>query len=192
MTNQISREFEIRDRNEKMILRPAALADASGLWEAIQVSKAALKRWLDWYRPDFNLEMVQAWLITLDAAWNEGNNYQFSILDPKTGQHLGTCGINHINTHYRMANLGYWIRSDRTGEGLATVAARVLAEFGFQELELLRLELVTGEHNQASRRVAEKVGACFEGVLRRRLKLGEKNIDAAMFSLIPEDLLSGE
>ena len=37
-------------------------------------------------------------------------------------------------------------------------------------------------------RVAEKAGATFEGILRSRLKLGDKNIDAAMFSLLPEDL----
>jgi RimJ/RimL family protein N-acetyltransferase len=35
--------------------------------------------------------------------------------------------------------------------------------------------------------VAEKTGARFEGILRKRLKLGDRNIDAAMYSLIPDD-----
>jgi hypothetical protein len=71
---------------------------------------------------------------------------------------------------------------------VATEAAILVAQFGFQELGLRRVEIVTGVENSASRRVAEKASAHFEGILRRRIKLGDRNIDAAMYSLIPEDL----
>jgi RimJ/RimL family protein N-acetyltransferase len=35
--------------------------------------------------------------------------------------------------------------------------------------------------------VAEKTGATFEGILRNRIKIGDRNLDAAMHSLIPGD-----
>ena len=70
---------------------------------------------------------------------------------------------------------------------MATEATILLATFGFKELGLRRIEIVTDIENKASRRVAEKAGAQFEGILRKRLKFGDRNIDAAMYSLIPED-----
>jgi ribosomal-protein-serine acetyltransferase len=42
--------------------------------------------------------------------------------------------------------------------------------------------------NVHSQRVAEKIGATREGILRNRLTLGGKQVDAVMYSLIPEDL----
>lgn len=185
----ISRDIRLNHSNRKIILRPPNSEDAPDILEAVQASRPALSEWMDWYNPEFSLETAKEWLQTLEAAWEKGNNYQFAIIDQEHQQFLGSCGINHINTTYRFANLGYWIRSDRTGEGLATETTRLLAKFGFQQLGLQRIEIVTAVENGASRRVAEKSGATYEGILRRRMKLGGKHIDAAMYSLIPEDLL---
>ncbi len=57
-------------------------------------------------------------------------------------------------------------RTGQTGQGIATAAVRLIARFGFEDLGLLRLlELLIAADNLASRRVAEKVGATFEGVV---------------------------
>src|SRR5438876_1019870 len=63
------------------------------------------------------------------------------------------------------ANVGYWVRTSQTGQGIATAAVRLIAWFGFEDLGLLRLELLIAADNPASRRIAEKVGATFERVL---------------------------
>jgi ribosomal-protein-serine acetyltransferase len=57
------------------------------------------------------------------------------------------------------------VRTRQTGQGIATAAVRLIARFGFEDLGLRRLELLVAVDNMASRRVAEKVGATFEGVL---------------------------
>ncbi len=186
-TLNIPRDIRLKQKGGRVLLRPPIMDDGPALVEAIQVSAAALSPWMDWYRADFSIEMANTWIKTLIAAWEDGTNYQFSIIDTEKNQILGSSGINHINITYRLANLGYWIRTDRSGEGFATETTKVLAQFGFEQLGLRRIEIVTGVENWASRRVAEKAGATFEGILRRRLKLGDNNIDAAMFSLIPED-----
>ena len=51
-----------------------------------------------------------------------------------------------------------------------------------------RIEIVAAVGNRRSQRVAEKVGAAREGILRNRLKIGEVWHDAVMFSLVPDDL----
>jgi hypothetical protein len=51
-----------------------------------------------------------------------------------------------------------------------------------------RIEIVVATDNHKSQKVAEKVGAVREGVLRRRLMVRQNIYDAVMFSLVPTDL----
>jgi RimJ/RimL family protein N-acetyltransferase len=184
---RISRNVLLKEHKGWIVLRPPVIDDVRGCFEAVEVSKKELAPWMDWCFPDYSLEHTIDWITSLSQDWEAGRNFQFAIIDSTQQQFLGSCGINHINQYYLMANLGYWVRSDRTGEGIATTATKLLAKFGFKQLGLKRLEIVTGLENGASRRVAEKAGATFEGHLRKRLRLGGDNIDAAMHSLIAED-----
>jgi len=184
----ISRNIILESDNGQLILRPPLMEDAENIYDAVQVSKTELIPWMDWCRPDFSIEVPLEWIKNQPQDWEQGINYQFLIIDNESQQFLGGCGINHINQYYLLANLSYWVRSDRHGEGIATEATKLIALFGFQQLGLRRIEIVTGEENWVSRRVAEKTGATFEGILRSRLKFDDKNIDAAMFSLLVDDL----
>jgi RimJ/RimL family protein N-acetyltransferase len=65
----------------------------------------------------------------------------------------------------------YWIRTSRTREGAATEAIRLLADFGFATLGLVRVEIVVALGNFSSQRAAEKAGAYREGLLRNRITL---------------------
>jgi len=77
---------------------------------------------------------------------------------------LARVGLDWISAS-GTANVGYWVRTGQTGQGIATAAVRRVARFGFEDLGLRRLELLVAVDNLASRRVAEKVGATFEGIL---------------------------
>ena len=65
---------------------------------------------------------------------------------------------------------------------------RLCAQFGFAELHLKRLEILTAAGNVRSQHVAEKAGAMREGMLRQRLNIGDVWHDAVLFSLLPADL----
>ena len=95
--------------------------------------------------------------------------------------------LNQINRRYQMANLAYWVRTSCTGEGIATKAASLVAQYGFEKLGLQRIEIVISKENAPSLRIAEKLGALREGLLRNRLQILGSPSDAYMHSLIPED-----
>ncbi len=63
-----------------------------------------------------------------------------------------------------------------------------MAGFGLKELELNRLEFLVPASNFSSQRVAQKVGAKFEGMLRQRLMIAGEPHDAVMYSLVRDDL----
>ena len=97
-------------------------------------------------------------------AWHAGTWYDFAVTRIGSAAFLGRVGLDHISDD-GTANVGYWVRTDQTGQGIATAAVRLVARFGFDDLGLRRLELLVAADNLASRRVAEKVGATFEGIL---------------------------
>ena len=74
---------------------------------------------------------------------------------------------------------------------MATAAARLAARFGFDYLDLQRLELVIEPENAASIRVAEKLGSRREGLLHNRLNVENDQRDALMFSLLAGDWEAG-
>jgi len=96
--------------------------------------------------------------------------------------------LNEIRKESRRANLGYWVRTDRTGLGVAVAAAKLLAKWGFEVLGLKRIEITVAVENVRSLRVAEKAGAKREGILRNRLMLHDIPHDAVMHSLIPGEV----
>ena len=71
---------------------------------------------------------------------------------------------------------------------MAVAAGRLVARFGFEQLGLLRIEVVALPDNHPSRRTAEKIGARFEAIARRRLGVNGQAHDAAVYGLIPSDL----
>ena len=162
--------------------------DADRLFEAARESVNEVHPWLPWCHPGYTREESGEWVKSRPKAWDEGEAHSFVIEDALSKEFLGGCGLNQIDKVHLRANLGYWVRTGRTGEGAATAATRLLARFAFEDLGLQRVEIVAAVENKASRRVAEKAGARKEGTLRNRLNLHGKRHDAVGFSLVPEDL----
>ncbi len=175
-----------------VLLRPYRPDDVARLHEAACESIDEVSPWMPWCHADYNIEESRWWVESRPDAWQGGTEYEFVICDAETSLYLGGCGLNHVDTANGNANLGYWVRTSRTGEGVATAATRLLVRFGFSRLGLNRIEIIAATGNGASQRVAEKAGATREGVLRNRLVIGDTVHDAVVFSFIPADMMSGE
>ena len=169
-------------------IRPYSTTDSDVLYEAVRESIAELQPWMPWAHPDYSIEETREWLSARSEVWEAGTDYGFKIEDAQTGRYLGGVGLNKIDRLHRRANLGYWVRTSATGRDVATRAARLIARFGFEELKLVRIEIVAAVENQRSIRVAEKVGAVREGVMRKALVLHDVAHDAVLTSLVEEDI----
>lgn len=171
----------------EITLRPLHMDDLPDLLGAVQESVAEIMPWMGWCTPAYNEDIARPWLEILPAVWKNGSQFALAITDAHSGEFLGGTGLNHINYQYRLANLGYWVRTSATGRGIATRAARLVGEFAVKQVGLLRAEIVVAMGNKPSLRVAEKCGCKPEGVLRNRLIVREKIFDAVMHALTPQD-----
>jgi RimJ/RimL family protein N-acetyltransferase len=80
---------------------------------------------------------------------------------------IGICGLR---TKPRKApEIGYWLGAPYWGHGYATEAARAVIDHAFEDLGLERLEAGARVSNPASRRVLEKCGFQWSGVVLLRI-----------------------
>src|SRR5436190_23361255 len=169
-----------------IMVRQLRADDVRPLYEAARESIPKVSVWLPWCHENYAIEETQEFIAARARADEEW--YSFGIFDKDSGRFLGGVGLNFFNRVHQMANLGYWVRTSAAGRGVATRAARLVARFGFAQLGLHRIEILAAVRNVASQRVAEKVGALREGVLRKRLLIRGESQDALLFSLLPEDV----
>lgn len=175
---------ELRDAEAPCWLRRCEEADASAIYAAATESIDRVGRWMPWLTPSYGISDSIEWARGARADWGKGVRYEFVIIDAVSGDVCGCCGLNRINQEDLVCNLGYWVRDSVVRRGMATAAARMLRDFGMNELGIRRIEIVVADGNIASRGVAEKMGAEYEGVQRMRLRVGDRSHDAHMYACL--------
>jgi ribosomal-protein-serine acetyltransferase len=166
-----------------VLIRPYQIEDAAALFEAGKESFAEMNPFMPWCHANYALDEARSWVKGQVLHFESGTEFQFAILSNEN-KYIGGCGLNAIDRSNRRANLGYWVRTSATGQGVATAATRQLVDWAFENTDLNRLEVVVSVKNTASLRVAEKAGAVREGLLRGRLVLHGQAHDAAVFSFV--------
>jgi RimJ/RimL family protein N-acetyltransferase len=110
---------------------------------------------------------VRGWIGRYEDAWKTGGRAGFAAVG-HDGEVLGFAAIVHLDLGAREGEIGYAIALQARGRGVASRAVSLLTRWGFDELDLLRLELRIDVDNAGSERVAERAGYQREGVLRSK------------------------
>jgi RimJ/RimL family protein N-acetyltransferase len=93
-----------------------------------------------------------------DEHWAEWGYGVLAVEQAETGLFIGFVGLNHHRLFPNDVEIGWRLRRDCWGQGLATEGAGAVAEWAFGDLGLPRLIAVTTPANAASLRVMAKVG----------------------------------
>ncbi len=105
------------------------------------------------------------------------------------GRLVGTVALHGVDHVTRRGQLGYWLAAGAMGRGIITRSITALIERCFslpvcagQAFE--RLEIRAAVENLPSRRVAERLGFRFEGVLRSEELVHGRRLDHAVYGLL--------
>ena len=108
----------------------------------------------------------RTWFDIYEQARRAGTREAFAIVSGNEESFLGVCVAPRIDTEAQTVELGYVVVPEARGRGVATEALRLLTDWAFSSLVAMRLELLIGFENVASKRVAERCGYIREGLLR--------------------------
>jgi [ribosomal protein S5]-alanine N-acetyltransferase len=147
----------------RLALRALRPADQDDLYA--YASDPEIDRYTPWRHYDTFAE-AQEDLAGYIAQYERDGMGAWGIEQRAEGRLIGIINFPYWRPHHRRAEIGYTIARAHWGRGYATEAARGLIEFGFNRMNLARVEAVVMPGNAASARVLEKAGMRLEGLLR--------------------------
>lgn len=169
---------------ERLIMRELSEDDAPALFEFYRDPE--FTRFII-FAPHTSLDDSLEFVAFMKKIYQEKDSVRWGIELKETGKLIGNAGIHFWKRDIRCAEVGYHIGQAYQGRGFATEVLGAMVKFGFERMNLNRIQAYINPGNDASGRVLEKRDFKKEGVWRQvELKNG-KLIDKIWFSLLREE-----
>jgi ribosomal-protein-alanine N-acetyltransferase len=150
----------------RLSLREFVPGDADAL--ALVLSDPETMRY---YPAPFDRSGVEEWIARNGRRYAKDGHGLWAMVLKANGELIGDCGLTVQDVDGTTeVEIGYHVRRDHWGKGLATEASRACRDYGFANLPVERLVSMIRPENLPSRRVAEKNGmSVFGQVIWRNL-----------------------
>jgi len=155
-------------RTPRLLLRPKQPGDGALTAAAVAETWEDLHQWMRWAENplEFTAERMEIRTRQTMASFLLREVIELIGIEIATGQAVIWCGLHDIDWPARMCDTGYWVRKSAQRRGLATEAANALVRYAINVLGMRRVGLTFSAGNDASRRIAEKLGFRPEGIQR--------------------------
>jgi len=119
---------------------------------------------------------------------NVVNNLQDQIFAIEyNGIYVGNISLIKCSDVYRKsAEIGYLLDEKYWNKGIMTRAVDLICEYGFREMDIVRIYTGVFEYNIASQKVLEKCGYTKEAVFRKSICKNDKLYDEIRYSKLKE------
>ena len=165
----------------RLTLRRMLVSDTEDMYE--YASRQDVTKYLAWY-PHSSRDYTREYLQYLGGRYAAGMFYDWAVVYEPDCKMVGTCGFTSFNCSSDIAEVGYVLNPEYWGKGIATEALSRVLQFGFEELGLNRIEAKFIQGNDRSRRVMEKVGMSFEGILRESMMVKGSYMNIGICSIL--------
>lgn len=106
------------------------------------------------------------------------------------GEYVGNIGLTQETDIYRnSAELGYFIGEPYWNMGITSKAIKLICEYGFNQMDIIRIHCGVFEYNLASQRLLEKCGFQKEGIFKKAISKKGKIWDEVRFAKLKEGIL---
>ena len=163
----------------------SAALHGDGLYEAATAEDADSRfRWLFEARPE-SRAAFQPWLEKVEASEDP---LFFTVIDKPSGKIAGRQTLMRIDQTFGVIEIGSILWGSLVARKPAATEAQFLfARYVFDELGYRRYEWKCNNHNEPSKRAAERFGFSFEGIFRQHMIVKGENRDTAWYSIVDGD-----
>jgi len=163
----------------RLVLRRLTVEDADAMFAFVRDPR--ITEFVSW-EAHASIERTVLYLMTVETAYRESDLQEWGVTTRRGGRLVGTCGFARVDLDHARAELGYTIGRRYWGRGYATEAAAEVMRYGFEALDLHRVEAQCAVGNAASERVLVKLGMSCEAVLAERASIRGRFCDVKMFA----------
>lgn len=127
------------------------------------------------------------WDVAL-RAMTAGSRIAYAVRRRSDGAVVGTTSLYEIRPEHRRCEVGStFYRPEARGGSINPACKRLLLDYAFSN-GAIRVEIITDALNAASQAAIRKLGATFEGVLRKhKITWTGRARDTAQFAILDED-----
>jgi RimJ/RimL family protein N-acetyltransferase len=168
---------------ERLILRKMTLNDVEAVFA--YASDPEVSRYTLW-EAHRSIEDSRAFLKLTTQKYENGGEPDWGIVYKGNGCLVGVCGLVNWEAEHARAEIGFVLSREYWGHGFMPEAVRALFRFGFERMNLNRIEARCIAENAASVRVMEKAGMAYEGTLRQREYIKGAYRDIKLYAILRE------
>ncbi|WP_413361949.1 GNAT family N-acetyltransferase [Lysinibacillus sp. 3P01SB] len=170
---------------ERLILRRVTKEDAASMLLYLSDKDVMRHIGLEPFQTTNDALEEIAWY---DSIVKDGTGIRWGITLKEEGKVIGSCGfLNRVAKHRRI-EIGTELSRDYWHRGIAREALHAVIHYGFQHMDIQRIEALIEPANLASQKLFERQGFTKEGLLRSYEYTCGKYDDLFMYSLLAKDL----
>lgn len=177
---------EVEVATPRVHVRPLVIEDAKAVTEIF--ADRLTQRWLP-FPAEYGPAEALSWCTELAEERRCGGlGDHYAALRRDDSAMVGCLWAKRTDWAAKITEISYAVTPTARGEGYAAEAVDALAMALIRQHGLHRVELRVAPGNIASRRVAEKAGFSYEGLLRNAGYLHAGRVDLELWSLVSADL----
>lgn len=177
--NEISGKFPIIE-TERLILRKLETTDINDLFEIL--SSERVTKYYGKY-PMKNLSEAEDLILKFHKAFSEQKSIRWGIELKEINRIIGTCGFHCWNKNHFRAEVGYELGEAFWNKGYATEAISDILKYGFELMNLKRIEAIVYPENKPSEKLLLNLGFEHEGLLKKYANFRDKQQDLNIFAI---------
>lgn len=121
------------------------------------------------------------------SSYKNSDYYRWAVIDKVTEECIGQIAYFVVDSKNHFAEIEYCIGTAFQCKGFATEATKAIMKYGFEKINLHRVQMCTKTINKPSQRVIEKCGFIYEGTLRDYFLIGHQYVGRLCYSILKEE-----
>jgi len=134
--------------------------------------------------PMKSIEEAENLITIFHENFKNSKGIRWGILLKKENRIIGTCGYHNWNKRHSRAEIGYELSIDSWGRGYIKEALKAVIDYGYEVMDLNRIEAVVYPENKVSIKSLVNQGFKKEGLLEEYALFRNVYQDLIMFSLL--------
>lgn len=167
---------------ERLILRRFEYSDSTSMlrnWIADEKIQSLYSE------PTYETEEAVTELLTkYITSYEKEDYYRWAIIDKEANECIGQIAYFLVDSKNHFAEIEYCIGSAFQCRGYATEATKAVIKYGFEKMNLHKVQICTKTINIPSKRVIEKCGFTYEGTLRDYFYMNGEYVGRLYFSIL--------
>lgn len=172
--------------SDRLILRQIMLTDANG-WLAVWNNEDVMRYMTDFDATPTTQDDILSIIQWADDIFAKQTGLRWALTLKSTNTMLGSIGFHLYHKNHRCAEIGYELNRQYWRKGLMFEAGVAILDFGFNQLNLHRIEANVTVGNEGSARLLRKLGFTQEGTWRDKVFNQGQFLSLWQFALLEDE-----